>query len=422
MRYAFITPRYGAEIDSGVEHVCRLLAEQVCKRHDVDVWTTTARHRGAWRNEYGEGSDRVRGVLVRRFAVSSVHDATALDAVARRLHGGPRSRPDELEWVRQAGPSSADLVEHIRRHHRSYDALVFFGLWHPLTVDGVGIAAGRSILFPHVQLGQQLRFDLWAEVLTTPRALGYVSHAERALVHRYVGVAPGIEEVIGLGVTAPPPQSYPRHQQDPADAITPDDTDGDSETEEEDGGYLAGRGVLFKRRQRLYGAFALFGGRAAPDNGSEEMLEYFDAAAATDDLMLVLMGPKLFKVPDAPYLRLAGVLTAGDRMAAFEAATLTLAPAPDDLAAQSVLESFAVGTPVLANARNTAAVEHCRRSNAGLYYAGRDEFVGALQTLTRTPHLLQRMGENGRRYVRQQYQWDAVIGRFERLVAALREK
>ena len=62
-------------------------------------------------------------------------------------------------------------------------------------------------------------------------------------------------------------------------------------------------------------------------------------------------------------------------MAAFEAADVTLAPDPDDLTATSVLESFAVGTPVLASARNEAAVEHCRRAGGGLFYANRDEFV-----------------------------------------------
>ena len=40
--------------------------------------------------------------------------------------------------------------------------------------------------------------------------------------------------------------------------------------------YLAGRGIPFRRRHRLYGRFALYGGRVESDNGCEEMLEYFD--------------------------------------------------------------------------------------------------------------------------------------------------
>jgi glycosyltransferase involved in cell wall biosynthesis len=112
-----------------------------------------------------------------------------------------------------------------------------------------------------------------------------------------------------------------------------------------------------------------------------------------------------------------GVLPERERMFAYEAAEVTLAPEPDDLLATNVLESFAVGTPALVSARNAAAVDYCRQANAGLYYATRDEFVEALRLLIGDPRLRERLGENGRRYVRQHLRWDAVLGRFERLVA-----
>jgi glycosyltransferase involved in cell wall biosynthesis len=193
-----------------------------------------------------------------------------------------------------------------------------------------------------------------------------------------------------------------------------------AEAEEDE--YLAGRGVPFRRRHRLYGAFALYSGRVEPDNGSEEMLDYFDTYASSDGgTALVLMGVKMMRVPDERYVRLAGVLPERERMIAYEAADVTLAPASDDLTAQPVLESFAVGTPVLACARNDAAVDHCRRSNAGLYYADREEFVEALRLLMTNRRLRERLSDNGRNYIRQHYRWDAVLGRFDRLIARVRK-
>ena len=109
-------------------------------------------------------------------------------------------------------------------------------------------------------------------------------------------------------------------------------------------------------------------------------------------------------------------------MIAYEAAEVTIAPSADDLVAQPLLESLAVGTPVLASARNAAAVEHCRRANAGLYYANRDEFVEAMRLITTNNRLRERLGENGRNYVRQNFRWDAVLGRFDRLVARARPR
>jgi glycosyltransferase involved in cell wall biosynthesis len=101
---------------------------------------------------------------------------------------------------------------------------------------------------------------------------------------------------------------------------------------------------------------------------------------------------------------------------------LTIAPDADDLLAQPLLESLAVGTPVLACGRNPAAVEHCRRSDAGLYYGSREEFVAALTQLTANPRLRERLAENGRAYIRQHHRWDGVLGRFERLISRARSR
>lgn len=421
MRFAFVTPRYGAEITSGAEHACRLLAEQVSERHDVDVLTTCARDPLTWKNEYAEGADRVRGVLVRHFAVSQPHDRTAFDQFSDRLCSGPRARSEELEWVRRLGPSSPALIEHLKRQHRSYDAILFFSLCHATTVHGMAIAPERSILFPHLQIDRALRFGIWAEVAASARGVGYLSASERRLARAFLQVAPTVEEVVGIGIDAPPQQAYPRHQQDPADDMPLEDEAVADEDKAAEVDPLTGRGIPFRRRHRLYGPFALYGGRVERDNGCEEMLEYFDTYAAGEgDTSLVLMGVKMMKVPEERYLRLAGVLPDRERMVAYEAADLTIAPTPGDLLSQSLLESFAVGTPVLACARNEAAVEHVRRANAGLYYSNRDEFAEALRMLMTNTRLRETLGENGRQYVRQNHRWDAVMGRFERLITKVR--
>src|SRR5690349_24406515 len=130
MKFAFITPRYGADIPGGPEHACRLLAEQLSIRHDVDVLTTCARDPITWKNEYTEGADRIRGVLLRRFAVTHTHDRNGFGQHLQRLLAAPRSRADEINWSRRLGPQSNGLIEHLKRQHRSYDVLVFFSLMH----------------------------------------------------------------------------------------------------------------------------------------------------------------------------------------------------------------------------------------------------------------------------------------------------
>src|SRR6185369_1584999 len=350
MKLALITPRYGGEISTRAEYACRLLAEQLSLRHDVEVLTTTARDKRTWKNEYAEGADRIRSVLVRRFAVNQPHESQAFQDFSDRILNAPRSRTEELEWVRRLGPSAPGLVEHLKRQQRSYDALIFFSLFHWTTVHGIAVAPERSVLFPCLRPGPVLRFGLWRGVIASAKAIGLVSGAERKLLHSYIGALPPREELVGVGIDPSHRQAYPRHQQDPADEPVVDDdaNDGADDNVDPDDD-RADRGIPFRRRHRLYGSIALYGGRIEPDNGCEEMLEYFDAYAANDgETALVLMGVKMMKVPDEPYVRQAGVLPDRARMDAYEAADVTIAPGSDDPLALSVLESFAVGTPVLA--------------------------------------------------------------------------
>jgi len=65
-------------------------------------------------------------------------------------------------------------------------------------------------------------------------------------------------------------------------------------------------------------------------------------------------------------------------------------------------------------------VEHCVRSNGGLYYADRDEFVEALNLLASDARLRAVFGRNGMDYIAQNYRWDVVLGKYERLFAKIR--
>ena len=357
MKFAFVSARYGADITTGPDHACRVLAEQVSSRHDVDVLTTCARNPQSWKNEFSEGTDRVRGALVRRFAVSQLRDEQAFSQFSARVLAGPRTRADELEWLRRAGPWSAGLIDFIRRQHKSYDVLVFFSLCSPVTVAAATLAPERTIVFPYLQLQPALRFDVGAEILSSVRGVGLISGTERQLLRSYMRVTPQHDEVVGIGIDPSPEQSYPRHQQDPADVVVDDEATAAGGEDDGPASYLEGRGVPFRRRHRLYGPFALYGGRVEPDNGCEEMLDYFDTYAASDgDTALALMGVKMMQVPEEPYIRLAGVLPERQRMIACEAADVTIAPSADDLVSQPLLESLAVWTPVLDSARNIDAV------------------------------------------------------------------
>jgi glycosyltransferase involved in cell wall biosynthesis len=415
---AFIVQRYGSEILGGAEYQCRLVAERLADRHDVEVLTTCARDYVSWKNEYPAGSDRVRGVTVRRFATAQTRDIDAFNRYSDWIFNHPHSRADELEWLRQQGPWCPALVEHLERHHRTFDALIFFTYLYAPTVLGIQVAPKRSILVPTAHDEAAIRLGIYQEVFGSAAGIAYNTEVERRFVASQFAIHAMTEETVGCGVELPPPAHGHLGQTEAADA---DDNEPRTEAESPLRSSFGGRGGAFRRRHKLHGPMALYGGRIEKGKGCEELVEYFRTYHAEGgEAQLALMGVKLMPLPEEPYIRFAGLLSERERLQALEAATVVIVPSPYESLSLLALEAFAVGTPVLANARSEVLVDHCVRSNAGLYYADRDEFVECLDLLVSDRDLRAALGANGRTYVKENYRWDLVMTKIERMVAKVR--
>ena len=430
MKIAFVIQRYGAEVLGGSEHLCRLVAERLAATHEVDVLTTCAQDYVTWKNEYPEGPDRIRGVTVRRFANTQTRDLEAFNKYSDWIFANAHTRADEMEWLKQQGPWCPALTEYLRRQQQQYDVIIFFTYLYATTVMGLEVAPAKSILVPTAHDEPAIRLGIFKEVFQRAAALCYLTESEQKFVRGYFHDRPLIEEVVGVGVDLPqqaPP--YPRLQtsadEEPAAA-----QESGADPAAEDGAptrdfpsHLMARGAMFRRRHRLHGSIALYGGRIDPGKGCEELIHYFsEYAKEGGDATLVLMGVKLMALPEDPFIRFAGLLTDRERLQALEAATVVVCPSPYESLSLLALEALAVGTPVLANARSAVLVEHCVRSNGGLYYADRDEFVESLKLLIGDERLRAGLGRNGREYIRRNYRWDVVLGKYDRIFARVRNR
>ena len=423
MKLAFVVQRYGTEILGGSEYHCRLVAERLASKHDVEVLTTCARDYVTWKNEYPEGADRIRGVTVRRFAVSETRDINSFNQYSDWIFNNPHSRDDEMEWLRKQGPWSPALLDYITRHQQAYDALIFFTYLYAPTVLGLQIAPARSILVPTAHDEPAIHLSIYKDVFTLPAAIAYNTEVERRFLATHFSIRAIAEETIGCGVDLLHGRHETAREEDgeggPLDELDIADAKEDDQPLPP---HISGRGAMFRRRHRLYGTFALYGGRIDPGKGCEELIEYFSSYVhGGGDASLILMGVKLMRLPEERWIRFAGLLSERERLQALEAATIVVVPSPYESLSLLALEAFAVGTPVLANARSEVLVDHCLRSNAGLFYADRDEFVEGLKLLLADHRLRSAMGRNGKEYVRRNYRWDVILSKYDRLLARIRK-
>ncbi len=419
MKIAFVIQRYGAEILGGSEYHCRLIAERLAVRHEVEVLTTCARDYITWENVYPEGADRVRGVVVRRFANAHTRDIAAFNRYSDWIFHSPHVRDDEMEWLRQQGPWCPALLEFLERHHHDYDALIFFTYLYAPTVLGLQVAPERSILVPTAHDEPAIHLGIYREVFSAPAAIAFNTAVERQFLKGEFEIRAVAEETVGCGVDLP--QAPHRSRRDVEEQPAAEEGDELADQAPRPRSPLAARGAAFKRRHRLHGPFVLYGGRIEKGKGCEELVEYFSQYhAGGGEASLILMGVKLMPLPEEPFIRFAGLLSERERLQALEAATVVIVPSPFESLSLLALEAFAVGTPILANARSEVLVDHCVRSNAGLFYADRDEFGEGLRLLLADERLRSAMGRNGRAYIRNNYRWDIIMNKYERMIAAVR--
>jgi glycosyltransferase involved in cell wall biosynthesis len=420
MNIAFVIQRYGSEILGGSEYHCRLIAERLAERHDVEVLTTCARDYITWNNEYPEGTDRVRGVTVRRFANAHPRDIEAFNRYSDWIFSHPHTRDDEMQWLERQGPWCPALLEYLERHHRSYDALIFFTYLYAPTVLGLSVAPEKSILVPTAHDEPAIHLGIYREMFARPAAIAYNTEVERRFLTGEFQIRAVAEETVGCGVDLPQ-QSHERERPAP-DEAAPAEGDAPPPAEASRGRWPSqGRGAAFRARHKIHSPFALYGGRIEKGKGCEELVEYFSTYRDEGGhLTLALMGVKLMPLPEEDYIRFAGLLSERERLQALEAATVVVVPSPFESLSLLALEAFAVGTPILANARSEVLVDHCLRSHAGLFYADRDEFVECLKLLAVDDRLRAQMGRNGRAYVRDNYRWDLIMGKYEKMMGAVR--
>ncbi len=416
MKVGFVIQRYGTEILGGAEYSCRLLAERLAGRHQVEILTTCARDYITWANEYPEGVDRVRGVSVRRFASARTRDINEFNKFSEWIYNNPHTREDEMEWLKLQGPWCPALQDYIERNSHTYDVLVFFTYLYAPTVLGLKADPGRSILVPTAHDEPAIHLEIYKEVFSLPAGISYLTEAERKFVSNTFELRALTQEVAGCGVDLSP------SREGAAPGPEPEDSDAPDVGPEPLPAHLRQRGAFFRRRHRIDGNFALYGGRIDPGKGCEELFEYFSTyVAGGGDATLFLMGAKLMPIPEEPWVRFGGTLSDQERVQALEAATVVIVPSPYESLSLLALEAFAVGTPVLGNARSEVVVEHCKRSNAGLYYGDRDEFVESLKVLMGDERLRRAMGRNGREYIRRHYRWDVIIAKYEKMFQTIRQ-
>jgi glycosyltransferase involved in cell wall biosynthesis len=387
MNLAIVVQRYGADISGGAELHARYIAERLSHHASVRVLTTCARDYVTWRNELPAGDDEVNGVRVERFPV--VHERDTLEFGKRSTFVFTRqhSLHDELRWLDSEGPASPGLLKRLRTSGHEFDYVLFFSMRYHHAYHGARLVSQRAVLVPTAERDAALGLAIFQPLLRGVRAIMYNSFEERALLNAVSANqhVPGV--VVGIGSQIPPSVDAQRA----------------------------------KQKFGLNDPFIVYVGRIDSNKGCAELFDFFRhfLESSNQAVDLVLIGTPILRIPAHPRIRHLGYVNDADKYDVLAGAEMLIMPSYYESLSMVALEAWALGKPVIVNAKCDVLLGQCLRSDAGLYYADALEFGGAVGAILGDRSLAGALGRNGREYFLRHYSWPVIERKYLEMFARL---
>ena len=394
MKIAFVIQRYGEQIIGGSEHLCRLVVEHLEKYFEVEVLTTCAKEYITWKNEYNPGIEYINGIRVRRFLNDFERDDKFHNLYLNILGGitpdqfkahykqvlssiKKTSEKDQIECIRLQGPYSSNLFDYLKSHSIEYDFIVFFTYLYPTTAFGMfEVPSEKIILVPTAHDEPIIHFNIFKKLFNMPGAIIYNTEDEMKFVNSNFENENITHDIVGMGIDAP-------EITDPQEFID---------------------------KYNIKGEFVLYIGRIDEAKGCKELIHNFlkYKEETGSDLKLVLIGKLAMEMPKHEDIIFVGFVPEKDKFDGIGASQLLIMPSLFESFSIVIMESWLCSKPVLVNGHCDVLRSHAIKSNGGLWYQDYYEFKDCLTLLLSSSKLRDKMGTNGKIYVKNTYTWPII--------------
>jgi glycosyltransferase involved in cell wall biosynthesis len=389
-KIAFVVQRYGNEVNGGAEYHCRVLAEHMAARYEVDVLTSCAMDYKPWDNYFDEGVENINNVNVHRFKVEKIKNLVRLKELNERMKKNDESIT--REWVEEKGPYCPSCIQYLKEHGLEYKAVIFVTFTSYMTIMGLKLGLPNSIFIPTAHDEPIIYFPIYKNVFGLPKAYLYNSIEERDLLYQRFNTEHITSRLTCVGIDEP----------------VFDD-------------------ACFPQRMLEYkDNYILYLGRVSQGKNFYELNKFFIEYKQRNpsNLKLLVVGKidnrmNLIYSKDIIYV---DFVSEAEKNALLKNAKLLVMPSKFESLSLVILESMMAKRPVLVNGNCAVLKGQCIRSNAGLYYTDYFEFEYGLNYILNNHEAYRQMCEDGYKFVKSVYDWDKVVDNVAGLIEELNDE
>lgn len=384
LKIAVVTPWYGY-FAGGAEVLAKNVAKNLKKvGYIVEILTTCSKSPfdNWWDDYYIPGVEEDEGMRIRRFAVNKEHQDNYHKINSKLIHKIPINRSEELEYL-EGSISSDDLIAFAESHKSDYVFLIIpylFGLSYWL----FNAVPDRCLLIPCLHDEPQAYFSTTIQMLENC-PIFFNTPEECKLSKKICNISDSSFIVSGVGLDEC--RVFKKEQ--------------------------------FFDKYKINYPYLLYAGRKDKGKNVDKIIDFFLTYKERnqDNLILVFIGGGDDSlIPTSEYFFDLGYVSEEDKFNAYSGALATILLSDNESFSYVLMESWLASRPVIVSDSCPVTKGHCIRSNGGLFIHDVDEFCDVIQYLINYPLIGEKMGVNGKKYVKSNYSWDNVIMKYKVMI------
>ncbi len=383
-KIGFVTPWYGDNIPGGAEMELRGLVKHLDENGlDLEIITTCVEKFGSdWNvNYYSEGIEKVNGILVRRFKVRKRNTKKFDQINFKFMSNMPVSSEEEKIYLKEM-VNSPDLYQYIERAYEDYSLFVFIPYMFGTTYYGCERCFDKAVMIPCLHDESYAYMEHFKERYSKINGMIFHSKEECELAKKVYNLSNVKNAVLGEGVY----------------------TD------------ISFNADNFRKKYNINEPFIIYAGRKESGKNVDTLVKYFDLYKKRNltDLKLVLIGGGHIDIPGRLQSEIIdlGFVPIQDKYDAYAASELLCNPSRFESFSLIIMESWLCHKPVLVFGDCKVTKGFVSESNGGLYFYNYCEFEECLTYLLNHKEIAKQMGENGRKYVLDNFSWPVIVEKY----------